>query len=165
MNKDDWSSFKLVAGFNSTISNVYDAWASAEGIEKWFLRSADFFTREGRPRTRTEKIQSGDSYLWKWHGFPDDIFEKGTILEANGKDILKFTFSGGCTVSVFIRPLDEITLLDLLQENISWDDNPERNLYVQCQTGWLFYLANLKSMIEGGIDLRNKRTDLQTSFK
>jgi hypothetical protein len=36
---------------------------------------------------------------------------------------------------------------------------------VQCQLGWTFYLANLKSVIEGGVDLRNKNVDLKSNFK
>jgi hypothetical protein len=28
-------------------------------------------------------------------------------------------------------------------------------------TGWTFYLANLKSVLEGGLDLRNKNARLQ----
>ena len=34
-------------------------------------------------------------------------------------------------------------------------------LYIGCGEGWTFYLANLKSMLEGGIDLRNKNDKIK----
>lgn len=39
---------------------------------------------------------------------------------------------------------------------MEWHEDPARNLLVGCGEGWVFYLANLKSILEGGIDLRNK---------
>ena len=30
-----------------------------------------------------------------------------------------------------------------------------------CLEGWTFYLTNLKSVIEGGLDLRNKNLDIK----
>jgi hypothetical protein len=36
-----------------------------------------------------------------------------------------------------------------------------RNYHLGCKTGWTFYLANLKSLMEGGIDLRNKNEKIQ----
>jgi hypothetical protein len=52
-----------------------------------------------------------------------------------------------------------------VQEHIPQESDPEKNLYVQCQLGWTFYLANLKAVMEGGKDLRNKRVELSSCFK
>jgi len=49
----------------------------------------------------------------------------------------------------------------LTQENIPEDNNPASNLLVGCVEGWTFYLANLKSYLQGGIDLRNKNVNIQ----
>ncbi|MGB7068667.1 MAG: hypothetical protein WBD22_04175 [Pyrinomonadaceae bacterium] len=32
--------------------------------------------------------------------------------------------------------------------------------FIECGLGWTFYLTNLKSFLEGGIDLRNKNDNL-----
>ncbi len=48
-----------------------------------------------------------------------------------------------------------------LSVNIPANENPETFLYIQCQTGWTFYMTNLKSVYEHGIDLRNKNQDLK----
>jgi hypothetical protein len=58
-----------------------------------------------------------------------------------------------------------VSIVELTQENIPIENDPAKNLFVHCQTGWTFYMANLKSVIEGGIDLRNKRLELSSNFK
>ena len=42
-------------------------------------------------------------------------------------------------------------------------DNEEekRYYYIECSLVWTFYLANLKSVFEGGNDLRNKNASIQ----
>ncbi len=32
----------------------------------------------------------------------------------------------------------------------------QRYFFIECGKGWTFYMTNLKSILEGGIDLRNK---------
>jgi hypothetical protein len=49
-----------------------------------------------------------------------------------------------------------LTRVELTQENIPEEENPEKNLYLAYSQGWAFYMVNLKSILEGGIDLRNK---------
>lgn len=165
MTDNKWSSFKIAGDFNTDIRNLYEAWATTGGMEKWFLRKANFFTVAGRTREPEEFILAEDTYEWYWHGWGDEAMEKGQILEANGTDTIKFTFSGGSIVTVYIHSRNGLSMIDLTQENIPWEPDLSKNLYVQCQLGWTFYLANLKSVIEGGPDLRNKRVDLPSIFK
>jgi hypothetical protein len=51
--------------------------------------------------------------------------------------------------------------VELVQENIPDDESGKLTWHVGCKTGWTFYLANMKSLYEGGIDLRNKNENLQ----
>jgi len=162
---DLWTKFKIAADFNCSIRDIYVAWATPQGLENWFLRRAEIYTEVGRRREPEEFMRKGDNYVWYWHGFPDEVVEKGKILEANGQNLLKFTFTGGSIVTVFIESKKGKTILELTQEDIPLESDPAKNLYVQCQTGWTFYLANLKSVMEGGIDLRNKREDINSNFK
>lgn len=165
MTTNSWTSFKVAGDYNIDIRSLYEAWTTTEGLERWFLRKADFFTVAGRLRGPEEFISKEDTYEWYWHGYNDDNFEKGQILEANGTDFLKFTFSGGSIVSVNIQSRNGISLIELIQENIPEESDPSKSLFVQCQLGWTFYLANLKSIIEGGIDLRNKKLEVSSNFK
>jgi hypothetical protein len=132
---------------------------------KWtdFKVTANFYTVPLRLREPDEFIMKEDTYEWFWHGYEDS--GKGMVLEANGTDFLKFTFSGGSVVSVNIESKRGATIIELTQENIPEESDPSKNLFVQCQIGWTFYLANLKSIMEGGIDLRNKRMDIMSNFK
>jgi uncharacterized protein YndB with AHSA1/START domain len=160
-----WTSFKVTGDYNTDIRSLYEAWATTAGLEKWFLRRADFFTIPRRLREPGEFILKEDVYEWYWHGYDDSNFEKGVVLEANGTDFLKFSFSGNSTVSINLSSRNGVSIVELVQENIPIEDDPAKNLFVQCQTGWTFYLANLKSVIEGGIDLRNKKLEVSSNFK
>lgn len=160
-----WTSFKLTANFNTDVRSIYQAWTTPAGLESWFLRKADFYTIAGRLREGGESIAKEDTYEWFWHGYGDDAVERGDVLETNAINSLKFTFSGGSIVSIDISSRNGETILELTQENIPCEADPAENLFVQCQIGWTFYLANLKSIVEGGIDLRNKRVDINSNFK
>lgn len=51
------------------------------------------------------------------------------------------------------------SILRLDQFEIGSDD--DRNIFLGCGEGWTFYLANLKSILEGGMDLRNKNEKIR----
>jgi uncharacterized protein YndB with AHSA1/START domain len=165
MAEHNWTKFTVTADFKTDARSIYKAWATPAGLESWFLRKAEFYTIAGRLREPEEFILKEDTYEWYWHGFDDNAVEKGQVLEVNSIDFLKFTFTDDTIVSVNIKSASGLTILELTQENIKEEPDPARNLFVQCQTGWTFYLANLKSIIEGGIDLRNKRMDVRSNFK
>jgi len=164
MAADQWTNFKVTADFNTEdIRSIYLACTTPVGLESWFLRKANFYTIGKRLRESEESINKEDTYEWFWHGYEEG--EKGSVLDVNGTDLLKFTFSGGSIVTITIEAKKGVTILELKQENIPKESDPSKNLYIQCQIGWTFYLSNLKSIIEGGIDLRNKRMDLYSSFR
>ncbi|WP_374950856.1 SRPBCC domain-containing protein [Mucilaginibacter sp.] len=165
MEDNRWTKFTLYGDYNVDLRSLYMAWATPAGLEKWFLRKADFFTVPLRLRAADEQILKEDTYTWYWHGYHNDIFQKGSVLEANGQDLIKFTFSGESIVTVNFSTRHGLTIIELTQENIPQEADPEKSLFVQCQIGWTFYLANLKSVLEGGKDLRNKRVDLKSCFK
>jgi uncharacterized protein YndB with AHSA1/START domain len=162
---DKLTAFKLTGDYNIDIRSLYEAWATPKGLEKWFLRKANFYTVPLRTREPHEFIKKEDTYDWYWHGYSDDVFESGCILEANGTDSLKFTFSGKSIVSINIQSRNGVSIIELKQENIPAEDDPAKNLYIQCQKGWIFYMANLKSVLEGGVDLRNKKPEVSSNFK
>lgn len=160
-----WKSFKITANFETPLQSIYDCWAKPEGLEFWFLRRADFTNENGHAIPKNDYLKSGDTYAWLWHGYSDDVCEKGKVLGANGKDHFQFTFTANCIVTISLTEKEGLTICELVQSNIPEEMDPEKNLYVQCSIGWTFYLANLKSMLEGGKDLRNKNYDLHSNFK
>ena len=158
---NDWTKFTKRIPIKAKLSQVYKAWSTQQELENWFLRKAEFTRPDNSLKAKNEEIEKGDKYLWLWHGFPDNVFETKQILAATGKDFIQFGFTAECIVSVKLYTLEEETIVELTQENIPPDDNPATNLHIGCGEGWTFYLANLKSYLEGGIDLRNKNEKIQ----
>ena len=157
----DWSRFTVRINVKASTERLYWCWATRKGIEFWFLRRSDYKKPGGSLYESNEPVQKGDTYSWWWHGYSDEVVEHGEILECNGKDLFKFKFggAGNCTVKIYEEEGEHI--VELFQDEIPTDDKSKQNWHIGCKTGWTFYMANLKSMIEGGIDLRNKNEQLQ----
>ena len=161
MSEFDWRRFTVRINIKAPAEKLYWCWATRAGIEFWFLRRSDYKKPDGNLCESNDPVQKGFGYSWWWHGYPDEVVEHGLILEANGKDLFKFKFgnAGNCTVSIYGKQGENI--VELLQDEIPTDDTAKQNWHIGCKTGWTFYMANLKSMMEGGIDLRNKNEQLQ----
>ncbi|NOT50327.1 MAG: SRPBCC domain-containing protein [Chitinophagaceae bacterium] len=161
MSEFNWKTFTVRIPVNAPAEKLYWCWGTREGIEYWFLRMGEYKNAAGELRSDNEKAQSGDIYRWRWHGWPDEVTEEGTILECNGKDFFKFSFgkAGNCAVS--IKKEEGETIVELVQDEIPDDDQGRHYWHLGCKTGWTFYLANLKSLLEGGNDLRNKNEALK----
>jgi hypothetical protein len=157
----DWSSFTKRVNVKAAAGAIYPMWATQHGLEQWFLRKADFNAADKTRRERDSLVQPGDTYAWLWHGYDDTTTENGEILEANGSNRLKFIFGAAGTVTVSIYEEQGETIIELLQENIPTSEKGKAWFHVGCSTGWVFYLTNLKSILEGGVDLRNKNVHLQ----
>jgi uncharacterized protein YndB with AHSA1/START domain len=159
--KYDWSRFTVRIDVKAPVEKLYRAWATRSGIEYWFLRLGEFKSPGGDLRKSDELIEKGDTYKWLWFGWPDDVVEHGEILEVNGRDSLKFSFGKAGNCNVTIKTENETTIVELIQDSIPIDDHGMQYYHVGCKTGWTFYMANLKSLYEGGIDLRNRNEKLQ----
>ena len=156
----DWSKFVKRITVNAPLERIYEAWTTKKGLESWFLRSAEFKSSDGNLLPASQRVVINDTYEWFWHGWDDNTVENGKILEADGKDYLKFVFGKAGTVSVKIFSEAGEIVVELLQEKIPIDEKDKVNYHMGCSTGWTFYLANLKSVLEGGIDLRNKNVKI-----
>jgi len=157
----DWSKFTKRIPIDASASEIYDSWTIPAELESWFLREAKFTKADGNSRDVHSNIRPGDKYQWRWHGYADDVIEKGEILEANGKDFLRFVFGEAGIVSVRIFEEQGALILELTQENLPTDEEGKVKFHLGCSHGWNFYMTNLKSLLEGGIDLRNKNVALE----
>jgi uncharacterized protein YndB with AHSA1/START domain len=157
----DWSRFMVRININAPVDKLYKAWITREGIEYWFLRFSEFKKSDGTLRGNKEPVEKGDTYKWRWHGYPDSVTEQGTILEINGKDFFKFSFGKAGICSVTIKQEQGETIVEMLQENIPADEHGMQYYHVGCKNGWTFHFTNMKSIFEGGLDLRNKNEQLQ----
>lgn len=143
----------------ASVSELYDCWATQDGITSWFLSYANYTDMHGNERSSTDYIQKGDRYLWKWHNWNGK--ETGSILEANGIDFIEFTFANdACKVSVKLEEAGESVLLILRQFEMATDEETKMNLYNGCSCGWTFWLTNLKAYLEHGVLLNERDVDL-----
>lgn len=154
----DWSKFTVKINIKASTKAVYEAWVIPALLEEWFLRQALFRTPYDTVRERTSQIQAGDAYEWLWHGYTDESVEKRKVIEADGHTKIQFEFSGNTLVTVDIGTVLDETIVMLTQENIPDTEEGRVNYHIGCMNGWTFYLTNLKSYLEGGIDLRNRNT-------
>lgn len=161
----DWTSFTKRININAPIEKVYEKWATINGMESWFLRMCAYKKSDTEWYSAFDTVEAGTTFSWYWHGWSDDVVEKGKIIEANGKDFLKFTFGQEgaenmiCTIRIYIE--ENETICEILQENTPVDEKGKTHYHIGCSIGWTFYLANLKSILEGGIDLRNKNIEIK----
>jgi uncharacterized protein YndB with AHSA1/START domain len=156
----DWSQFTKRIDIKASVEQLYNAWATRTGIERWFLRAGEFSSDKGLLPNNTA-VQKGNIYKWRWFGYSDELVESGEITQANNKDLLEFTFCGAMKVRITIKKEEEINIVELHQYDIPVDEKGKTNFHVGCAQGWVFYLANLKSVLEGGVDLRNKNENLK----
>jgi hypothetical protein len=158
MKNFNWTQFTKRIAIKSDITTVYNAWTKSTELQKCFLAKAVFYTTEKSQVPVSENVAAGAVYEWTW--FAQNYFEKGTVTQANGLDFLEFTFAGNCKVQLKMTPYKDTVLVELTQKEIPSDDASKENIRLGCAFGWTFYLINLKSVLEGGIDLRNKDTEL-----
>lgn len=158
MTNFDWTTFTRKIAIKATLSDIYNAWTKASEIEKWFLSKAIFIDSNGIPVSKDEPIEKGFTYEWNWYLF--DTTEHGKITDANGKDFIQFTFAGNCLVNIKLYTKNDYVIVELTQKNIPTDDNSKQGIRLGCDSGWSFFLVNLKSVYEGGHDLRNKDISL-----
>ena len=160
MQHQDWSRFLLRIPVKADTTAIFYHWTTQEGLENWFLRKAAFTKYGGTSRARKSRVEVNDSYEWLWHGWSDEVVERGRVLKIEDL-FLSFSFGKAGNVDVSIKQEQKEPVVELLQYNIPTDEASQVQYYIGCTKGWLFYLTNLKSVLEGGIDLRNRNVELK----
>ncbi len=157
----DWTKFTKRILIDTTLEQAYFSFASRKGMESWFLRLCEY-KRNDINLNPEELAIAGDIYKFLWHGWPDSTVENGSIILADGCKNFGFTFNGNGanSMEVFIELSEMNTgcMVALTQINIPNDIDSMAHWHLGCLEGWTFYLTNLKSILEGGIDLRNKNS-------
>lgn len=167
----DWSQFQLGIYIRATPDDLFDRWATSEGLTRWFLRAADFAPSEGPPPSKTgpkvvippfddldpraagERCQAKDRYRWEWY-YNGGIAGEGWISDVRPPTKLVFTFGDRMEVEVRLRKQRGLCEVNLRQFNIPITPLGRSSMHLGCRVAWAFFLANLKSVVEGGLDLR-----------
>ena len=59
-------------------------------------------------------------------------------------------------MKVAVKQEEGETICELEQAMPMEDETEQRHFFIECGKGWTFYMTNLKSILEGGIDLEIK---------
>ena len=136
--------------------DVYRYIASSRGICSWFIGEAVYMKPGGEVRGEEENSAKGDSFRWKWLG--KELQMEGEVLNSIEGELFEFTFGKSFIVSISLTEQNGRTLFTLHQ---SYRDGAEKNdfAHINCCVCWVFFMTNLKSVAEHGIDLRETLAD------
>jgi uncharacterized protein YndB with AHSA1/START domain/uncharacterized protein YciI len=166
----DWQGFTQAIHVRAQPSAVWRAVATCDGLERWFLARAEAWTSDGRdwPRDRMLEAPARLRMTWTAVGTPD---ARGACAptessEDNGVEsaeppmrIRMGWYAGKGWIEFRIVPHVHagMTTVELEQRmHPTSDFKVLESAYVGCREGWAFYLANLKSVLEHGMDLRDR---------
>jgi len=166
----DWTQFQLGVYIRALPEDVFRHWTTARGLCRWFLRSAAFAPSAGRPagkreaalvpafdtlvpRADDEICCAGDRYRWEWY-YNDGAVGEDWIIDIRPPTRLVFGFGEKMTVEVTIRKQGTWCEVNLRQYDIPSSPSARWQMHMGCRTGWVFFLTNLKSVMEKGLDLR-----------
>ncbi|HVS98188.1 MAG TPA: SRPBCC domain-containing protein [Puia sp.] len=157
----DFSQFKLRVNIKASIEDAYRAWTTAAGLNSWFIGKMIFTDGNGVVRPDDAPVQAGDDYTCSFATTPENVLIKGKVLKANGRDLFSLSFSKNCPVTISIYSEHGETIVELIESNVPNEEDVVVRQYVSDSKGWIFYLVNLKSVLEGGLDLRNRNVEIK----
>ncbi len=166
----DWSQFRLGIYVQDNPDDLYDMWATSRGLTRWFLRSAAFALSDGLPSSRRliaqappfeslpqrpdeERCSASDRYRWEWY-YNGGVIGESWILDSRPPTKLTFGFGDAMEVELLLRKQGKLCEIALRQYHIPDTPAGRHNLHLGSRVAWAFFLANLKSVAEGGLDLR-----------
>jgi uncharacterized protein YndB with AHSA1/START domain len=165
----DWTQFELGVYVKGRPDEIFNLWSTGEGLVKWFLKNAEFAPSDGPPaksektkpppfptalaRAESEPCRTNDRYLWEWY-YDGGTSGGGWILDVRPPSRLRFTFGQQMEVEISIRKQGACCVVELRQFGIPDTPRGRWEMHMGCRVAWTFFLTNLKSVAERGIDLR-----------
>lgn len=137
--KYDWSQFTQRVAVAAPVEKVFNMWTDPQLMRSWFVTDARM------------ELKKGGEYEWTWYG---GTKEKGKILDSQKPHRLTFTFAKS-KCEVVVKKDKRGSLVILKQYDIPTGEDEKVNIHLNCSCGWTFYLTNLKTFLEFGIDLRD----------
>lgn len=149
----DWSRFSVHVYCEGSVEKIFSRWVTCRGLESFFIKSSSFTSNDGILRKPGEIAQPNDSYRWRWI---HDAELEGNIVAVVNDQSITYTF-GSMKFTVSLTEADGRTLVRLHQFEIPFATEKEKaSNHLNCRSCWVFFLTNLKSVSEHGIDLREQ---------
>jgi len=160
----EWTKFRQKEYIKAPVNEIFSKWATPKGITEWFIKKAQYESENKDTRSAGEFIKKGDYYTWE---FDAGLIMRGKILDVHENSSLKFTFGKkepgsdeDVIVNVDLKEQGEMTVIEITQNNIADNEYGHVTYNLSCMVGWSYYLTNLRSIIESGLDFREKDKEL-----
>jgi uncharacterized protein YndB with AHSA1/START domain len=150
-NSFNMQSFSHSVYLDKPVEKVFDYIAKCDGLSKWFIGVASYVSPEGTEREHDDYVQREDIYEWKW--LKKNFSTKGEVLDVQKNELFGFTFGSLFNVTIVLKKDKGRTLFTLTQK-YNADTIKDDFAHINCCVCWVFFITNLKSVIENGIDLR-----------
>ncbi|MCP5065737.1 MAG: hypothetical protein GY946_04150 [bacterium] len=148
----DWTQFHVHMYHRAPLDEASRRFATAGGLESFYIRDAEHPASDGSPRGRDEVVQSGDTYHWS---YMHDFAPGGTFLAVDPSRLVHFTF-GNMEVAARFRSMAGASEVALHQTGCASEDPDRAWQHVNCHSCWVYSLTNLRSVLAHGADLRDR---------
>lgn len=156
----DWTRFHLYVAIEATPERIFRAWATSQGMESFFVEMMAIRDRNGRLLAPDEPVTAGCHYVWRWDS---GALVSGEFLDVITGSELGFTF-GESKIRICIHPQETRTVLELCQYDMEDTEHNHMHLHTNCRGAWVYFLTTLKTLLERGIDGRDKNRATAASF-
>lgn len=147
----DWSQFHVHMYYLAPLDEVFRRFATAEGLESFYVGRATFTSDDGTTRSPHEFYRVGDHYSFRYvHDYGHD----GQVLAVEPNELVSFTF-GPCEVAIRFREVGVATEVDLHQTGCPTTDPERAWMHLNCRSCWIYFMTNLRSVLAGGPDIRD----------
>ena len=142
----DFTTFTARIYVDTPPTKVFEAWTTAEGLSKWLLKAASFQASDEAAPRADGAARGGDALTWTWQS---GAVMEGCVLAVEWPPRLAATFGRAGTCEATFLPEGQGTMVQVTQTDL-----PDAATHIECSNNCTFYLTNLKSVLEGGQDLR-----------
>jgi uncharacterized protein YndB with AHSA1/START domain len=156
----DWTQFKLHVSIDATPARVLESWMTSAGMESFFVEMMQITRPDAALLEGDAQAQAGDHFIWRWNSGYCIRGEYLTVIP--GSEVV-FTFDES-KVRIAVSPYLNGTLLELQQFDIP--DTPEDRMHIHanCRGAWVYFMTVLKTLLEHGVDGRDKTRATGASF-
>ena len=168
----DWLGFTQAIHVRASVAAAWRMLSTCEGLERWFLLRAEARTSDGRPWPRDRSLEQGALLRLTWPSadtvdaagriVPGEVGEEDEVLRTEAPQRMRLGwYEGRGWVEFRLVPRPDGRLTVELEQRMhpTVDFKLLEGAYTGCREGWAFYLANLKCVLEHGIDLRERAPD------
>ena len=156
----DWAQFDLHVAIDAEPERILEVWSTVDGMESFFVEMMRITRPNGVERATDERAEPGDKFVWRWQNGRRVL---GKYCEPQADNEVRFTF-GESKICISVKPYRGGSLLRLKQYDIPETEEARMHIHANCRGGWVYFLTVLKTLLEKGVDGRDKTRATGASF-